>query len=50
LVTGEDVAIKIQYNKVKESISSDILNLGLLMKLPGLMPKGMYIERVLKKT
>jgi hypothetical protein len=27
-----------------------MMNLGMLLKLPGILPKGMYVERILKKT
>lgn len=43
LLSGEEVAVKIQYHQVKESIESDIQNLGLLLRLPGVFPKGMYM-------
>lgn len=44
------VAIKIQYPGVRKSIESDISNLGLLLKIPGVFPKGMYMDRILKNT
>ncbi len=50
LLNGDEIAVKIQYHQVRQSINSDIQNLKLLMKLPGLFPKGMYVERILTKT
>jgi aarF domain-containing kinase len=50
LPNGLPVAVKVQYNGVKQSIESDIQNLGLLMRIPGLFPKGIFIERILKNT
>lgn len=47
LLNGESVAVKVQYYQVKESIESDIQNLGLLFKMPGVFPKGMYPEKIL---
>ena len=47
---GEKLAIKVQYHDVKTSINSDINNLTLLLKLPKVFPKTMYMDRILKKT
>ncbi len=37
---GRDLAIKVQYPGVVQSIDSDVANVGALMKMSGLMPKG----------
>lgn len=37
---GRDLAIKVQYPGVAQSINSDVANVGALMKMSGLMPKG----------
>lgn len=46
--TGEKVAIKIQYPGVAQSIQSDIDNLMSVLNVAQLLPKGMYIENVIK--
>jgi predicted unusual protein kinase regulating ubiquinone biosynthesis (AarF/ABC1/UbiB family) len=38
---GRDLAIKVQYPGVRASIDSDVDNMALLMRLPGLVPRGM---------
>jgi predicted unusual protein kinase regulating ubiquinone biosynthesis (AarF/ABC1/UbiB family) len=38
---GQDLAIKVQYPGVRDSIDSDIDNMATLMRLPGLVPQGM---------
>lgn len=37
---GDEVALKIQYPGVADSINSDIDNLNMVLKLTGLFPKG----------
>jgi predicted unusual protein kinase regulating ubiquinone biosynthesis (AarF/ABC1/UbiB family) len=37
---GRQLAIKIQYPGVRDSIDSDIANVALLMRVPGLVPSG----------
>lgn len=44
---GEVLALKVQYPGVRASIDSDVANLGLLLRLPGLTPPGMEIDSVL---
>ena len=41
---GRDVAIKVQYPGVAESIDSDVANVAALVKLSGLIPKGFEID------
>eukprot|EP00127_Corallochytrium_limacisporum_P004876 Clim_evm20s191 gene=Clim_evmTU20s191 len=48
LLDGTAVAMKVQYPGVAESIHSDINNLMSLMRLSGLLPKGMYLENTIK--
>jgi predicted unusual protein kinase regulating ubiquinone biosynthesis (AarF/ABC1/UbiB family) len=43
LTDGREVAIKVQYPGVADSISSDLNNLGSLLKMLGILPKGMYL-------
>jgi predicted unusual protein kinase regulating ubiquinone biosynthesis (AarF/ABC1/UbiB family) len=38
---GRDLAIKVQYPGVRASIDSDIDNIAALLRLPGLVPRGM---------
>jgi predicted unusual protein kinase regulating ubiquinone biosynthesis (AarF/ABC1/UbiB family) len=45
---GRDLAIKIQYPGVRESIDSDVDNVAGLLRLSGLMPKGMDITPLLR--
>ncbi len=45
---GRDLAIKIQYPGVRESIDSDVDNVAALLRLSGLMPKGMDIAPLLR--
>ncbi|MEM9421290.1 MAG: AarF/ABC1/UbiB kinase family protein [Pseudomonadota bacterium] len=40
---GRDLAIKIQYPGVKESVDSDVDNVATLIRLSGLLPKGVDI-------
>jgi predicted unusual protein kinase regulating ubiquinone biosynthesis (AarF/ABC1/UbiB family) len=45
---GRDLAIKIQYPGVRESIDSDVDNVAGLLRLSGLMPRAMDIEPLLR--
>ena len=45
---GRDLAIKIQYPGVRESIDSDVDNVAGLLRLSGLMPKAMDIAVLLR--
>ena len=45
---GRDLAIKIQYPGVRQSIDSDVDNVAGLLRLSGLMPKAMDIEPLLR--
>ncbi len=40
LKDGRDLAIKVQYPGVSKSIDADVANVGTLMRLSGLIPKG----------
>ncbi|KAG5513237.1 hypothetical protein PMAC_001607 [Pneumocystis sp. 'macacae'] len=48
LQTGEQVAVKIQYPGVAACIDSDLKNIGLLLGTSGLVPRGLYLERILE--
>ena len=41
LPDGRELAVKVQYPGVRASIDSDIDNVAALMRLPGLLPRGM---------
>ena len=43
-----DVAMKIQYPGVADSIESDIDNVKLLLDYTNLLPKGLYLDRAMK--
>uniref|UniRef100_A0A803NQ41 ABC1 atypical kinase-like domain-containing protein n=1 Tax=Cannabis sativa TaxID=3483 RepID=A0A803NQ41_CANSA len=45
---GMDVAMKIQYPGVADSIESDIDNVKLLLDYTNLIPKGLYLDRAIK--
>jgi predicted unusual protein kinase regulating ubiquinone biosynthesis (AarF/ABC1/UbiB family) len=45
---GRDLAIKIQYPGVRDSIASDVDNVAGLLRLSGLLPKGMDIQPLLR--
>jgi predicted unusual protein kinase regulating ubiquinone biosynthesis (AarF/ABC1/UbiB family) len=47
---GRILALKIQYPGVRESIDSDIDNLALLARLPGLVPAGVDLAPVLAQV
>eukprot|EP00041_Stephanoeca_diplocostata_P031046 m.957066 g.957066 ORF g.957066 m.957066 type:complete len:643 (+) comp23876_c0_seq10:221-2149(+) len=44
---GTAVAVKIQYPGVAESIDSDIDNLMMVLKVTGMVPPGLYVDKVL---
>lgn len=45
---GREVAIKIQYPGVAQSIDSDINNLMSVMNIWNILPQGMYVDSVIK--
>lgn len=45
---GQDLAIKVQYPSVRDSIDSDIDNLAILLKISGLLPKNAPIDDLLE--
>jgi predicted unusual protein kinase regulating ubiquinone biosynthesis (AarF/ABC1/UbiB family) len=47
---GRDLAIKVQYPGVRASIDSDLANVGALMRLPGILPRGMDISPLLDEA
>ncbi len=47
-VQGQQVAVKVQYPGVADSIDSDLNNLERLLLFSGLLPKGLYLENIIK--
>ncbi|WP_310388357.1 AarF/ABC1/UbiB kinase family protein [Roseateles sp.] len=47
---GRDLAIKIQYPGVRKSISSDVNNVALLLRMSGLLPKTMDMAPLLSEA
>lgn len=47
---GEDLAIKVQYPGVRESIDSDISNLHALIKMTGMVPKGADLSGLMEEA
>lgn len=47
---GQDLAIKVQYLGVRASIDSDVDNVATLLRLPGLLPRGMDIGPLLTEA
>lgn len=50
LPDGRELAIKVQYPGVRASIDSDVDNLAVLLRLPGLVPRGMDLSPVLTEA
>lgn len=50
LADGREVAIKVQYPGVARSIDSDVTNVGALLKLSGLLPKGFELAPYLDEA
>lgn len=49
LKDGRDLAMKIQYPGIAKSIDSDVANVGLLIKMSGLLPKEFKLENYLEE-
>lgn len=49
LPTGEDLAIKVQYPGVRESIDSDVKNVAALLKISGLIPASMNVQPIIEE-
>lgn len=50
LKDGRDLAIKVQYPGVAKSIDSDVANVGVLMRMSGLLPKGFDLQPYLEEA
>jgi predicted unusual protein kinase regulating ubiquinone biosynthesis (AarF/ABC1/UbiB family) len=46
---GRVLALKVQYPGVRDSIASDVANIGLLLRTPGLSPPGVDLAPVLER-
>ena len=49
LPDGADVAIKVQYPGVRESIDSDVKNVAALLKISGLVPASMNVKPIIEE-
>ena len=47
---GREVAIKLQYPGIERSIDSDIRNVGMLLKLSGMLPDGIDLDPLLDEA
>lgn len=45
---GRDLAIKVQYPGIRDSIDSDLRNLASLLRVSGMVPKGLDLEPLLE--
>lgn len=50
LKDGRDLAIKVQYPGVAQSIDSDVANVGALIKMSGMLPKGFALAPYLEEA
>ena len=50
LPDGRDLAIKVQYPGVRASIDSDVDNMVALLRLPGLLPRGMDVAPLIAEA
>ncbi|MEM6940984.1 MAG: AarF/ABC1/UbiB kinase family protein [Pseudomonadota bacterium] len=50
LKDGRDLAIKVQYPGVAQSIDSDVANVGVLIRMSGLVPKGIELAPYLEEA
>jgi predicted unusual protein kinase regulating ubiquinone biosynthesis (AarF/ABC1/UbiB family) len=50
LPDGTELAIKVQYPGVRASIDSDVDNVATLLRLPGLLPRGMDLSPLLTEA
>ncbi|MEO9864373.1 MAG: AarF/ABC1/UbiB kinase family protein [Yoonia sp.] len=50
LKDGRDLAIKVQYPGVAQSIDSDVANVGALIRMSGLLPKGFTLSPYLDEA
>ncbi len=46
----KELAVKLQYPGVEKSIESDMKNIKMLLKFPGILPKGIFLDKLLANT
>jgi predicted unusual protein kinase regulating ubiquinone biosynthesis (AarF/ABC1/UbiB family) len=47
---GHDLAIKVQYPGVRDSIDSDVDNMATLLRVPGLLPRRMHVAPLMAEA
>lgn len=47
---GHDIVLKVQYPGIRDSIDSDVRNLGALLKMSSMMPDGLDLSPLLKEA
>ena len=47
---GRDIAVKVQYPGISRSIDSDVTNVGTLLKMSGLLPRGFELDPYLTEA
>ena len=47
MLDGSDVAVKIQYPTVADSIKSDLNNLKMLVTMTNILPPGLFIDNII---
>ncbi len=50
LKDGRAIAVKVQHPGIKESIDSDMANVGALLRMSGLVPKGVDLAAILEEA
>jgi predicted unusual protein kinase regulating ubiquinone biosynthesis (AarF/ABC1/UbiB family) len=50
LKDGREVALKVQYPGVRDSIDSDLRNVGMLLGMSGMLPKGLDLAPLLEEA
>ena len=50
LPEGQELAIKVQFPGIRDSINSDVDNVGQLLRLSGLLPKGFDLKGLLEEA
>lgn len=48
LLDGTEVAVKVQYPSVADSITSDLNNLRMLVNVSNVLPPGLFIDQIIK--
>lgn len=48
MLDGTQVAVKIQYPTVADSIESDLNNLKMLVNMTNILPPGLFVDNIIK--